>query len=199
MYLAILALLALLALASQVTAFSGGLVRLSATPPTRGSMTMQVKNDDFSKANRAARKSGAGERMVELKKPMGMELDEDQNGNVFVKSIDPLSRAEKSGIIFVGDQIKMVSATFGDDMWSCEGVGLTRVMSCIKVRNTKPVKFVLKAATEAEEKKRMAIVFREPTKAEKEAQLLRDDELLSAMESDNKGLLKKRKGLFGLW
>ncbi len=32
----------------------------------------------------------------------------------------------------------MCSATFGDDMWSCRGVGLGRVLSAIKVRNSKP-------------------------------------------------------------
>ena len=42
-----------------------------------------------------------------------MELDEDKNGNVFVKSIEKNSRAEKSGKIFVGDIIAMASATFG--------------------------------------------------------------------------------------
>ena len=44
----------------------------------------------------------------------------------------------------------MVSATFGDDLWSCRGVGLTRVLSCINVRNTKPVVLVFEAANEAE-------------------------------------------------
>lgn len=63
----------------------------------------------------------------------------------------------------------MVSATFGDDLWSCRGVGLTRVLSCINVRNTKPVKIVLEAANEAEEKKRRAIAFAELTEEEKEA------------------------------
>lgn len=80
-----------------------------------------------------ARKAGADDRAVELKKPMGLVLDEDKQGNVFVVSIDKDGRADKSGKIFVGDQVKMVSATFGDDLWSCEGVGLTRVLSCIKV------------------------------------------------------------------
>ena len=41
--------------------------------------------------------------MVELRKPMGLELDEDEEGNVFVKSIDKGGRAEKTGSVFVGD------------------------------------------------------------------------------------------------
>ena len=42
-------------------------------------------------------------RMVELRKPMGLELDEDEEGNVFVKSIEKGGRAEKTGSVFVGD------------------------------------------------------------------------------------------------
>lgn len=60
-----------------------------------------------------------------------MDLEEDENGNVYVKSIEKNGRADKSGMVFVGDIVAMVSATFGDDMWSARGVGLDRV-----VRNT---------------------------------------------------------------
>ena len=41
--------------------------------------------------------------MVELKLPLGLVLDEDKDGNVFVKSIDKGSRAEKSGLVFERD------------------------------------------------------------------------------------------------
>ena len=35
--------------------------------------------------------------MVELLMPIGLELDQDTEGNVFVKSIDKGGRAEKTG------------------------------------------------------------------------------------------------------
>jgi len=178
---------------------SGSVFKPAAYILNKHSLSMAVRNDGTARANRAARRSGAQDRMVELKKPMGLELDEDKEGNVFIKSIEPKGRADKTGMVFVGDQVKMVSATFGDDLWSCEGVGLTRVLSCIKVRNTKPVRLVLEAQNESEENKRRAIAFREPTEEEKAAQLARDEELLAAMQDDDKKLLKKRKGLFGLW
>lgn len=162
-------------------------------------LSMAVKNDQQARANRETRKAGADDRMIELKKPLGLVLDEDPDGNVFVTSIEANGRAEKSGKVFVGDQVMMVSATFGDDLWSCEGVGLTRVLSCIKVRNTKPVQLVLKATNEQEEKKRRAIAFREPTEAEKAATRVKEEALLDAMTDNDKQLLKKRKGLFGLW
>ena len=136
--------------------------------------------------------------------------DEDADGNVFVAAITPGGRAEKSGMVFKGDRIvrnfrlclevacilfsfaqAMCSATFGDDMWSCRGVGLNRVLASIKVRNTKPghkkfqlqiisphegfilfystVRLVLEAPNEAEEKKRRAIAFAEASEEEKAA------------------------------
>jgi len=93
----------------------------------------------------------------------------------------------------------MASATFGDEMWSCRGVGLTRVLSVIKMRNTKPVKLVLEAVNEAEEKKRRAIAFAELSEAEKLAKQKKDDELLASMLDEDKDLVKKRKGFLGLW
>lgn len=42
-------------------------------------------------------------------------------------------------------------------------------VSSIKVRNSKPVRLVLEAANEQEEKKRRAIAFREATEEEKKA------------------------------
>eukprot|EP01039_Chlorochromonas_danica_P003189 gene3189-3491_t len=174
-------------------------VTLAPNKMTKSTLVMEVRNDAFARANRAIRRAGANDRIVELRKPLGLELDEDKEGNVFVKSIDRGGRADKSGMIFEGDYVRMISATFGDDMWTCRGVGLTRVLSCISSRNTQPVRMVLEAATSEEEAKRRAIVFREPTEAEKEVKKLSEAELLSAMEKDDKELLKKRKGFFGLW
>merc|ERR1711871_1701634 len=112
-------------------------------------------------------------------------------GNGFVKSMEPKGRAAKTGKVFVGDRIAMVSATFGDDMWSCRGVGLSRVLAAIKVRNTKPVKIALEASSEAEEKKRRAIAFAELSEKEKAKK--------QEMMAEDKELLKKRKGFLGLW
>jgi hypothetical protein len=119
-----------LSLISQSFAFNALKVRSLA--PTR-SLTMKVENDAFAKANRSQRRAAADDRMVELRMPMGMDLDEDKNGNVFVKSIEKGGRADKSGMVFVGDIVAMVSATFGDDMWSARGVGLDRVVSSFRM------------------------------------------------------------------
>ena len=62
-------------------------------------------NDPFTRANRAARTAGADDRVVELMLPLGLELDEDSEGNVFIKSIEKNSRAEKSGKVKCQQQL----------------------------------------------------------------------------------------------
>lgn len=153
---------------------------------------MAVNNDAFTRANRAQRQVQAGDRTVEILLPLGMELDEDSDGNAYVKSIEPNGRAAKTGKVFVGDRIAMVSATFGDDMWTCRGVGLNRVLAAIKVRNSKPVKLALEAPNEAEEKKRRAIAFAEKSEAEKKKEQEKADKLLAEMQAEDKQLIKKK-------
>ena len=58
---------------------------------------------------------------------------------------------------------------------------------------------VFEAKNEAEEKKRRAIAFKEMSEEEKAKAQAKADELLDAMKDDDKKLLNKRKGLFGLW
>merc|ERR1719164_356864 len=166
-------------------------------PMRNNDIVMKVNNDAFTRANRAQRQVQAGDRTVEILLPLGMELDEDSDGNAYVKSIEPNGRAAKTGKVFVGDRIAMVSATFGDDMWTCRGVGLNRVLAAIKVRNSKPVKLALEAVNEAEEKKRRAIAFAEKSDAEKKKEQEKNDQLLADMQAEDKNLLKK-KG-FRLW
>ena len=188
--------LALVLLYVQLTASFRPLV---STRRLTSQTKMAVNNDAFARANRSKRQADAGDRVVELRMPLGIELDEDKEGNVFVKKVEPTGRAAKTGMVFEGDYVSMVSATFGDDLWSARGVGLNRVLVTIKSRNTKPVKLVLEAKNEAEEKKRRAIAFKELTDEEKRVKQEKDDALLLQMEADDKELRKKRKGLFGLW
>jgi hypothetical protein len=40
----------------------------------------------------------------------------------------------QSGKVQKGDLVTMISATFGDEMWSARGAGLSMIMQAIKVR-----------------------------------------------------------------
>jgi hypothetical protein len=95
-----------------------------------------------------------------------------------------------------GDIVTMCSATFGDEMWSTRGVGLSRVLAAIRVRSG-PVKLVFESPKGYQKKKALTA---QQLKARDEAAAVaqkKKDELLKQLESDEKRLKKgKFLGLF---
>ena len=91
----------------------------------------------------------------------------------------------------------MCSATFGDQMWSCRGAGLTRVLAAIRIRAGPTVKLVLESSTESASK---AKVNAKAAKAAEDARVRaqkKKDELLAELEKDEVRLKKgKFLGLF---
>ncbi|CAN0364571.1 unnamed protein product, partial [Ectocarpus sp. 13 AM-2016] len=83
---------------------------------------------------------------------MGLVLEEDERGNVYIVEIVPGGNASRKKQINVGDKITFVSATFGEEIWSAQGVGLSRVQSAIRIRSGPTVKLVLETSKEAEKK-----------------------------------------------
>ena len=60
---------------------------------------------------------GCARYAVELKKPLGMFLANDKNGNIFVEELVPGGAAEQSGLISVGDRLIATSAiVFNSEM-----------------------------------------------------------------------------------
>lgn len=96
------------------------------------------------------------DRSVTLQKPMGLVLEEGQDGMVFVAEIDPDGNAGESGEVFEGDIVVAVSATFGDEVWSTRGVGLDRVMKSIRIRAGDLVTLVLESPDQLTERKTYA-------------------------------------------
>jgi len=91
----------------------------------------------------------------------------------------------------------MCSATFGDQMWSTRGVGLTRVLAAIRVRAGPTVKLVLESPKGY--KKKQAATQAQLAAKEKAyaAAQAKKDALLSELEQDE-ARLKKGK-FFGLF
>merc|ERR1719163_2565132 len=107
--------------------------------------------------NRAKRIVTNEDRYAILQKPLGIILEEGDDGMVFIAKIDPVGNAAQSGFdIRVGDIITAVSATFGDEVWSTRGVGLDRVLKSIKIRSGDFVTLVLEALDENESQKNIA-------------------------------------------
>jgi hypothetical protein len=91
----------------------------------------------------------------------------------------------------------MCSATFGTDMWSTRGVGLSRVLAAIRVRSGNTVKLVLESP---DQYKKKASVTAKQRKAMDDARVVaqgKKDELLEELEKDE-GRLKSKK-FFGLF
>lgn len=51
--------------------------------------------DDLKNKFRAARKPGPNDRVIELNKPLGIVLEEDEKGNVYVKDLTPGGNAAR--------------------------------------------------------------------------------------------------------
>merc|ERR1712151_151386 len=129
-------------------------------------------------------------------RPLGLVLQEDDSGNVYVDTVAPNGNAARTGQVQEGDIVTMCSATFGDEMWSTRGVGLSRVLAAIRLRAGATVKLVFESPNAYEKKaavtsKQMAAM----EEAKKSAQE-KKDALLKELEKDEQKLSKK---FFRLW
>ena len=188
------------AVAHQANAFApvahSNAVKTSADSPLAPALFM-AKEDELSRYARQQRFADADDRVVELKRPLGLVLEEDANGNVYVETVAPKGNAARTGIVKEGDIVTMCSATFGDQMWTCRGAGLTRVLAAIRIRAGPTVKLVFESTTETKTKRGNA---NKAAKAAEEARLRaqqQKDSLLAELEKDEKRLKKgKFLGLF---
>merc|ERR1712176_569805 len=114
----------------------------------------------------------------------------------------PNGNAARSGQIQEGDIVTMCSATFGDDMWSTRGVGLTRVLAAIRVRSGATVKLVFESSLEGKQKRQVTEQALEAREAAEAAARAKRDALLAELEQDegrlNQGYQGKKKW-FGLF
>uniref|UniRef100_A0A7R9W701 PDZ domain-containing protein n=1 Tax=Pseudictyota dubia TaxID=2749911 RepID=A0A7R9W701_9STRA len=197
-------LLAPLALAVSCVAFAPASTG-NAAAPSRGqvaggdfSVALNMANEnDLRRWEKSSRAAGASDRVVELRRPLGLVLNEDGDGNVYVETVAPRGNAARTGEVREGDLVTMCSATFGDQMWSCRGAGLTRVLAAIRVRAGPTVKLVFESTSETQNKAKMgAKAAKAAEDARAKAQAKRD-QLLDELEQDEKRLKKgKFLGLF---
>lgn len=156
-----------------------------------------AEDDDFRRWARQSRSAGSGDNLVELRRPLGLVLDEDDDGNVFVQTVAPKGNAARSGMVQEGDIVTMCSATFGDQMWSTRGVGLTRVLAAIRVRAGPTVSLVFESQTQRKVKGVEVAKQAQAARDARERAQAKRDELLKELEADEKRLKKgKFLGLF---
>lgn len=179
---------------SAVTSLSGGMGAAS-LPLTR--LSMAKDSEDFLRFDKASRSASTDDRKVELRRPLGIVLDQDEEGNVYVATVAPRGNAARSGQVKEGDIVTMCSATFGDQMWSTRKAGLSRVLSAIRVRAGPTVSLVFERTGEKQLKGAAVNRAAQVAKEARERSQAKRDELLTEMDNDEKRVKKgKFLGLF---
>jgi hypothetical protein len=74
------------------------------SPPASATALRMANDDDLLRWARTSRSAAAGDNLVELIRPIGVILAEDERGNVFVETLAPSGNAARSGK--VGDSIR---------------------------------------------------------------------------------------------
>lgn len=66
---------------------------------------MGPNDDALTAAARQARKAGPNDRVVEIRKPLGLVLEENDAGDVFISKLKEGGNAAKNSKIFPGDKV----------------------------------------------------------------------------------------------
>ena len=79
---------------NRVTVSTGGGVTIAST-------ALYAENDDLMRWARQSRSAGAEDNVVELMRPLGLVLNQDDNGNVYVETVAPKGNAARTGKVRV--------------------------------------------------------------------------------------------------
>jgi len=175
-----------------------------ATKVDTTSSTQLYWNSDFNDFNgafmrraREARNSDGEDNVVELRRPLGIVLKENADGDCYVETIAPKGNAARTGQVKQGDIVTMVSATFGNEMWSTRGVGLTRVLAAIRVKAGPTVKLALENPNSTSGKRQKSAAQSQAAAEARARAQAKKDKLLSELEKDEKKLTGGK--FFGLF
>jgi len=143
-----------------------------------------------------------GDRVVDCKKPIGIVMEEDKNGDVYIAEVSPGGNGARAGLKS-GERIAMVSATFGNELWNVNGAGISRVKKAIQVRQGDMVKLVVQSKEEMLKKQKELKVSEEVKLKRFLAEQEQREKLLGEINEERKGAFGSGFGLgkknFGLW
>lgn len=80
------------------SALSFGVVA-PATARSSTELYVQEKDDDFMRWARQSRSASSDDTVVELNRPLGLILNQDENGNVYVEKVAPRGNAARTGMV----------------------------------------------------------------------------------------------------
>lgn len=149
------------------------------------------------------RSAPVGSRKVQFRKPnsatqgimLGLKFrDTFGKGVIIDKIIDgtEAARLKRDGKIKEGDEIVMVSATFGDEMWSARGIGKMRLEKSIAVRQGMTISFVVEGKDDNSERRKKQMSAAQSKEKERMGRLQK--QLSAEVEAE-----KKKPKLFGLF
>jgi len=155
-------------------------------------------NTDESNKRRDAlsfRDARPGDRKVTFRKPnaatqgivLGLKFRESFGKGVFIDKIvagTEAARLEQQGKLKVGDEITMVSATFGDEMWSARGIGKYRLEKSIAVRQGATISFVVESPSDGTKKARAEALKKQNQEQERLSRL--QQQLAKEVEAEKK-------------
>ncbi len=70
---------------------------LATSSKTSSTALSMAKNDDLLRFARASRQAGNDDNVVELMRPLGLVLNQDDDGNVYVETVAPRGNAARTG------------------------------------------------------------------------------------------------------
>lgn len=77
--------------------FGSSTVRSVAAVPSSTTSLSMANNDDYMRWARQSRSASAADNVVELLRPLGLVLNEDEQGNVYVETVAPKGNAARTG------------------------------------------------------------------------------------------------------
>lgn len=155
------ALLAMLGLHFAIEAFISP-ARGAPRAPSKATMRVKVfdipvpdffKNDEEDIAPEQNTEEAAqvdettGSSVVEVQMPLGIEFEERQGGDIYIKTVAEDSDAWAQGVR-PGIQLVEISATFGDEMWNTRGVGMKQFTTVVNSRFGGSIKLALQTGAE---------------------------------------------------
>lgn len=106
-------------------------------------LNSEPEQDPAETGTRSARQADEDSaRVVEVSMPLGVDFEERSGGDIYVKEVEKSSDAWAQGVR-PGAQLVMISATFGDEMWNTEGVGMTQFLTVLNSRFGSNMKLAL--------------------------------------------------------
>ena len=84
---------------TTTTKFESGVIACQNYASSQSSTSLNMSDNDLMRFARQSRSAGVDDRVVELKRPLGLVLSEDDDGNVYVETVAPRGNAARTGIV----------------------------------------------------------------------------------------------------